>query len=225
MNYKIPKNILLICIFICSISSIFTVQEIGIRNKRSKKSLLLNYIDFIKLSGKNIETAARTGSEYLNSKKESLDNFSDLIEPEEFVRGKDLINKLLNDIEVSNNDSADADFAAFTNSFMESSNPSTFLLSSLLFFLVIIDLCLIYLLFNNDSKLENKTKHKIQKYSIRFLPEEYINDLETIRQRLQKQKLSDEEIETEITLSALAMLRGYLICKLQDLWLNKNRPE
>lgn len=102
---------------------------------------------------------------------------------------------------------------------------SIFFLYLLLFFLIVIDFYLIYLLFNNDSQLAKNAKNEIQKYSKQLLPEEYINDLETIRKRLQKQKLSDEEIETEITLSALGMLRGYLICKLQDLWLNKNRPE
>ncbi|MGK7899450.1 MAG: hypothetical protein AB4372_39000 [Xenococcus sp. (in: cyanobacteria)] len=57
------------------------------------------------------------------------------------------------------------------------------------------------------------------------MPEEYINDLETVRKRLKKQRLSDEEIETRITILVLIMIRGYLICQIQNLWLDKNKVE
>lgn len=80
-------------------------------------------------------------------------------------------------------------------------------------------------MFNNDSTLTKNTKHKIQKHSKKLLPEEYINDLETVRKRLKKQRLSDEEIETRITILVLIMIRGYLICQIQNLWLDKNKVE
>ena len=77
----------------------------------------------------------------------------------------------------------------------------------------------------DKASLVNNLKYKTQKYLIDFLPEEYINDLETVRKRFKKQKLSSEEIETRITLLLLTMLRGYLICQIQNLWLNRNTIE
>ena len=95
----------------------------------------------------------------------------------------------------------------------------------ILFFLVLGDLYLIYFLFKNNSIFTKDIKYRIQEYSIRFFPEEYINDLETVRKRLKKQKLPEEEIETRITILVLTMSKGYLICQIQNLWLDRNKIE
>ena len=240
MNYKISKYALLVSIIIYSILTIFTARQI--KTLKNNNINLNNYLEAMKFLGQEWETSTqlsnvetyvvkniRKNEFHSNYNRKHIDNFNDLVEPERLSNRKNFIDKLLNNIKITKNNCVEAlAYHKSLSDFISQNNSSNFLLFSLyllLNFLIIIDLYLIYLFFKNNVALVNNPKNQIQKYSIQFLPEEYINDLDTLRKRLKQQKLSDKEIDTRITLSALGMLRGQVICNLQDLWLNKNRPQ
>ena len=57
----------------------------------------------------------------------------------------------------------------------------------------------------------------------KIIPEEYIANLNTMIERWQKQKLSNEEIEFRILRCKLNLIVISLNCKIQNIWLDRNR--
>ena len=248
MSYKIPKNNLLISIFFISI--LFTIvtslqllkinrdnkQELSAYNKRN---ILLNNLDdlnnknndiffanhHIEIVNNKIDLVMFNAFQYEAKDKikiEKLEAYKSIL-----IRTKKRLelykNRIDTQINILQNQVEAIDKAYFD--YQSRTKPLSYNFIVVLFLLIFSDLYLIYFFFKKNSVLVNNSKYQIQKHSIRLLPEEYINDLETVRKRFKKQKLSSEEIETKITLLVLTMLRGYLICQIQNLWLNRNTIE
>jgi hypothetical protein len=74
----------------------------------------------------------------------------------------------------------------------------------------------------------NTNKHAYfnrRKLLIKILPEEYIGELQTLQRRWTKQGLTTLEIQLKILFNVLDMFLGLLKCKVENIWLNKNRIE
>jgi hypothetical protein len=53
----------------------------------------------------------------------------------------------------------------------------------------------------------------------KLLPREYIGELEALQRRWQKQKLSNKKIKFKTYLCLLNMIRAYIQCQIENLWL------